>query len=308
MKLKNFLWILLLAAIWGPSFLFIKVAVQEIPPITLVMARVALASLTLFLIIRAQGRKLPPLGRVWFHFAFMGFFAHALPFVLFSWGELHVDSALASILNGTTPLFTVILAHFLVADDRMTPIKLVGTLLGFAGLVALVMPSLLAGVRVETWGLLGMAVAAICYAVTIIYSRQHLRGLPPLVAPAAQLMMAAIFLLPVSLVVERPYTLPFPSLPALASLLSLSLLGTAVAFTVYYHILEKMNASELSMVTYLMPVFGVALGVVILGEKLNWNAYLGCALILLGVMTVNGVFRFRGRLSRRQSAAQGVGD
>lgn len=307
MKLKNFLWILLLAAIWGPSFLFIKVAVQDIPPVTMVMARVALASLTLFLIIRAQGRKLPPLGRVWFHFAFMGFFAHALPFVLFSWGELHVDSALASILNGTTPLFTVILAHFLVADDRMTPLKLAGTLLGFAGLVALVAPSLLAGVQVETWGLLGMAVAAICYAVTIIYSRQHLRGLPPLVAPAAQLMMAAIFLLPVSLVVERPYTLPFPSLPALASLLSLSLLGTAVAFTVYYHILEKMNASELSMVTYLMPVFGVALGVVVLGEKLNWNAYLGCALILLGVMTVNGVFRFRWRLLRQQ-AAGGVGD
>ena len=121
-------------------------------------------------------------------------------------------------------------------------------------------------------------------------------------------MMAALFLLPVSLVVERPYTVPFPSLPALASLLSLSLLGTAAAFTLYYHILEKMNATELSMVTYLMPVFGVALGVIVLGETLSWNTYLGCALILLGVMTVNGVVRFRGRLFRRQAAAQGLGD
>lgn len=110
MKLTNFLWILLLAAIWGPSFLFIKVAVAEIPPITLVMSRVALASLALYLILRFQGRNLPRLGRVWRHFAFMGFFANALPFVLFSWGELYVDSALASILNGTTPLFTVVLA------------------------------------------------------------------------------------------------------------------------------------------------------------------------------------------------------
>lgn len=308
MKLKNFLWILLLAAIWGPSFLFIKVAVQEIPPVTLVAARVALASFTLFLIVRAQGRRLPPWGRVWRHFAFMGLFAHALPFVLFSWGEMHVDSALASILNGTTPLFTVILAHFLVADDRMTPLKLAGTLLGLAGLVALVVPSLLAGIQAETWGLLGMAVAAVCYAITIIYSRQHLRGLPPLVAPTAQLMMAAIFLLPVSLVLDKPFTLALPGWPALGGLLGLSLWGTAVAFAVYYHILEKMNATDLAMVTYLIPIFGIALGVIVLGETLSWNVYLGCALILLGVMTVNGVFQFRWRALRRQAAARGLGD
>ena len=308
MKLKNFLWILLLAATWGPSFLFIKVAVQDIPPFTLVMTRVGLASLTLYLIVRSQGRRLPPLGRVWLHFAFMGLFANALPCGLCSWGELHVDSAMASILNGTTPLFTVVLAHFLVADDRMTPLKLVGTLLGFAGLIALVAPSLLGGVQVETLGLLGMAVAAICYAITIIYSRKHLRGLPPLVAPTAQLMMAAIFLLPVSLVVERPYTLSFPSLPALASLLSLSLLGPALAFAIYYHVLEKVNATDLSMVTYLIPIFGIALGVIVLGERLTWNVYLGFALILLGVMIVNGVFRFRWRWLRQQPAAGGAGD
>ncbi|MCA9979096.1 MAG: DMT family transporter [Anaerolineales bacterium] len=308
MRLKNFLWILLLAAIWGPSFLFIKVAVQDIPPVTLVMARVALASLTLYLIVRAQGRRLPQLGRVWRHFAFMGFFAHALPFVLFSWGELHVDSAMASILNGTTPLFTVILAHFLVADDRMTPLKLAGTLLGFVGLMALVAPSLLGGVQVETLGLLGMAVAAVCYAITIIYSRQHLRGLPPLVAPTAQLMMAAIFLLPISLIVDKPYSLAMPGWPALAGLLGLSLLGTAVAFAVYYHILEKSSATELSMVTYLIPVFGIALGVIVLGEQLTWNIYLGFAFILLGVMTVNGVFRFRWLWLRQHAVARGVGD
>jgi drug/metabolite transporter (DMT)-like permease len=227
MKLKNFLWILLLAAIWGPSFLFIKIAVQELPPITLVAVRVGLASLTLYLILRAQGRNLPRLGRVWRHFAFMGLFANALPFVLFSWGELYVDSALASILNGTTPIFTVILAHFLVADDRMTPTKLVGTLLGFGGLLIIVAPTLAAGIRAETLGLLAMATAAVCYAVTIIYSRRHLRGLQPLVAPTAQLLMATLFLLPISLVLDQPYTLPLPSLPVIGAILALSLSSNA---------------------------------------------------------------------------------
>jgi drug/metabolite transporter (DMT)-like permease len=305
MNLKNFLWILLLAAVWGPSFLFIKVAVQDIPPLTLVMSRVGLAALVLYLILRIQGGNLPRLGRVWFKFAFMGFLANALPFVLFSWGELYVDSALASILNGTTPIFTVIFAHFLVAEDRMNPTKFAGTLLGFIGLLLLVAPSLMAGVRAETLGILAMALAAVCYAVTIIFSRQHLRGLPPLVAPTAQLMMATLFLLPLSLLIDRPYQLALPGWQAVGGLLGLSLLGTAVGFVLYYHILEKVNATSLSMVTYLIPVFGVALGVIVLGEQPGWNAYLACLFIILGVMTVNGVLRFNWRLLRRQVASRG---
>lgn len=293
MSFRNFLWILLLAAVWGPSFLFIKVGVRDIPPLTFVMARVGLASIMLYLLLRLQGRKLPRLGRIWLHFAFMGLFANALPFVLFSWGELYVDSALASILNGTTPIFTVVLAHFLVADDRLTPMKLVGTTLGFAGLLVLVTPSFTGGIQAEALGLLAMALAAICYAVTIIYARRFLRGQRPLVAPTAQLFMAAIFLLPLSLVVDKPYALPFPSFPSLGSLLALAFLGTAIAFTIYYHILEKMNATSLSTVTYVIPVFGVALGITILGERPPWTAYLGCFLIILGVMTVNGVFKIK---------------
>ncbi|MEJ2748868.1 MAG: DMT family transporter, partial [Anaerolineae bacterium] len=166
----------------------------------------------------------------------------------------------------------------------------------------------LVGVQVETWGMLGMAVAAICYAITIIYARQNLRGLPPLVAPTAQLLMAALFLLPVSLIVDRPYTLALPGWPALGGLLGLSLWGTAVAFAVYYHILEKLSATELSMVTYLIPIFGIVLGVVVLGEQLTWNIYLGFAFILLGVMTVNGLFRWRRPLLKQQTIPRGLGD
>ncbi|NJN99114.1 MAG: EamA family transporter [Anaerolineales bacterium] len=291
MKLRNFLWLLFLAALWGPSFLFIKVAVAEIPPLTLAMGRVAVAGILLYLILRLQGRNLPPLGRVWLHFAFAGLVQNAIPFVLFGWGEQYIDSALAAILNGTTPLFTLLLAHFFTSDDRLTPTKAVGTLIGFGGLALLIAPSLIGGVKATTWGLIAVAVAATCYGIAIVYGRHHLRGLPPLVAPTAQMLLATLFLMPVSLGLEQPFRLAMPSWPAIASLLALGIFGTGIAFMVYYLIMERTSATYVSMVTYLVPVFGVILGVVVLGEQLSWNAYLGCALILLGVMIVNGIFR-----------------
>lgn len=294
MNLKNFLWLLLLAAVWGPSFLFIKVAVAEIPPVTLVAGRVGLAAVLLYLILKLQGRALPGKGVIWRHFAVMGLVSNAVPFVLFSWGEQHIDSALAAIMNGTTPLFTIVLAHFFTADDRLTPVKAAGTLLGFGGLALLIAPSLQQGVRVQTWGIIALAVAAACYGVSIIYSRRHLRGLPPLVAPTAQLLMATVYLLPLSLLIDSPWRLPILSWPALGSWVVLGIVGTALGFVIYYRILERMNATALSMVTYLMPVIGVFLGVVVLNERLTWHSCAGCALILLGVMTVNGVFTLAG--------------
>jgi drug/metabolite transporter (DMT)-like permease len=220
----------------------------------------------------------------------MGVVSNALPFVLFCWGEQHIDSALAAILNGTTPLFTILLAHWFTQDDHLTPAKFAGVLLGFGGLVLLILPSLTDGVQATTWGLLAITVAAASYGVAIVYSRNHLRGLPPLIGPAAQLTMAAIYLLPLSLFIERPFSLPLPSWQALASLLMLAIFGTALAFIIYYRIMEYTSASYLSMVTYLVPVVGVVLGVVVLEEQLSWHAYAGCALVLLGVMAVNGLF------------------
>ncbi len=299
MGFKNFLWLLFLACLWGPSFIFIKVAVGDIPPLTLVTGRVGIAAVILYGVLLLQGRALPRPGPIWKHFAVMAFFSNALPFVLFSWGELHIDSALAAILNGTTPLFTMVLAHFFVADDRVTPAKLVGMLLGFGGLFVLIAPSLLGGVTATTWGLIAVTGAAASYGVALVYARNTLRGVPPLVVPAAQLIIATLMILPLALWVEQPLSLPTPSWPALGSLLALAVLGTAVAFVVYYYILERTSATYLSTVTYLVPVFGVVLGVLVLSEDLQWNAYAGCALILVGVMVVNGVF---GRLNRRRPA------
>jgi drug/metabolite transporter (DMT)-like permease len=303
MGFRNFLWLMFLASLWGPSFLFIKVAVGEISPLTLVTGRVGLAALLLYVILRWQGGNLPKFGAIWKHFAIVGFFSNALPFVLFSWGEQYIDSALAAILNGTTPLFTIVLAHLFTADDRLSPVKATGTLIGFSGLVLLISPSLLGGIQLTTWGLLAVATAAFSYGIGIVYTRNHLRGLPRLVAPTAQLTMATLYMLPLSLIIEQPFRQPMPSWPAVASLAALSVLGTALAFVIYYFLLEQTSATYVSMVTYLAPVIGVVLGVAILGEQLNWITYAGCALIVLGVMVVNGIFKNISWRSKTSDAA-----
>lgn len=290
MALRNFLWLLLLAALWGPSFLFIKVAVEDIPPLTLVLARVGIAAILLNLILRSQGRSLPKFGPIWKHVAFMALIHNAVPFALYNWSEQYIDSALAAIFNGVTPLFTIILAHLFVKDDRLTLAKVIGVLIGFGGLFLLIAPSLFEGVRATSLGLIAAAAAAASYGVAMVYSRLYLRGLPPLVAPTAQLSLAALYMLPVSLWFERPFSLAAPSWMAWGSLFVLAVFGTAVAFVVYYRIIEQTSATFVSMVTYMIPVFGIGLGVMVLGEQLDWNAYLGCGLILVGVMIVNGVF------------------
>jgi drug/metabolite transporter (DMT)-like permease len=291
MALNNFLWLVVLAALWGPSFLFIKVAVAEIPPLTLVAGRVGIAAALLLAMLRLQGGSLPKSRRLWMHFAVVGLFSNALPFALFSWGELYIDSALAAILNGTTPLFTMVLAHFFIADDRLSPVKVAGALLGFGGLALLIAPSLMGGVQATTLGLLAVTAAAASYGIAIVYTRQNLRGLPPLVGPVAQLTMASIYIVPLALIIEQPYRLPMPSWAAAGSLLTLAVFGTAVAFIVYYRLMERTSATYVSMVTYVVPVFGLALGIIVLAERPAWNAYAGCALILAGVMIVNGVFK-----------------
>lgn len=301
---KNLLLLILLAALWGPSFLFIKVAVEDIPPLTLVLGRVAIGATFLLIVLWAGGRRLPRERRLWRHLAVVAMLHNALPWVLLSWGEQYIDSALASILNGTTPIFTIILAHFLVPGDRLTASKMLGVLLGFAGLFLLILPSLADGAQASTWGLIAVTAAAAIYGVAMIYSRNHLRGLPPLVAPASQLLLATAYMAPLALLFDRPWALPLPSTAALLSLLLLGILGTGLAFIVYYRLLETANPTYISMVTYVIPIFGVILGVIVLGEQLTWYALAGFAFILLGVMVVNGLFANLAGLQRSSGTSE----
>lgn len=305
MKLKNFLLLVLLASLWGPSFLFIKVAVEEIPPLTMVLGRVATGALVLLFLLRLQGSRLPKWGPVWKHIAVVALIHNAIPFVLFSWGEQYIDSALAAILNGTVPFFTIILAHFFAQNDRITPVKLVGILVGFAGMVLLALPSFGDGLQATSWGMLAVTAASFLYGVAIVYTRNNLRGLQPLAAPTGQMIIASLYMLPLSLLIDRPYLLPMPSLAALGSMLALGVLGTAAAFTVYYKLLERASASYVSMTTYIIPVFGVILGAIVLKEAITWERVAGCALILVGVMIVNGLASSI-RIDRRKTAEQPI--
>ncbi len=305
MKNKNLLLLILLALLWGPSFLFIKVAVQDFPPVTLVAIRLTLAAVFLYATLLLNGRKLPREWATWRKFIFMGFFANALPFFLFSYGEQFADSGAASILNGTTPIFTVVFANFLIADERFTKRRVGGVLLGFAGILFILYPDLLAMIAGRglqggpvTLGLLAFIGASICYGIAISYSRANLRGLAPLVGPASQLICASAITLPVALLVERPFNLS-PEMPAVASAIALGLFGTAIAYLVYYRLLDSVSATFLSFVTYLLPPIGVLLGVVFLNEKPGWYSFAGLVLIILGVMVINGTFSL---FARRQTA------
>jgi len=296
MKLKNFALLLVLAALWGPSFFLIKIAVAEIPPISLVLVRVGLAAVILIVILRIEGRGLPRPGIIWGHIAVVALFWNSMPFVLLSWGEQRVDSALASILNGATPVFTALLAHFFTADDRLTQRKITGVVLALSGVTLLVFPTLLGGIQATFLGLLAIVAVSASYAIALVYTRRYLRNLPPLVAPTGQLLLATAYLLPFSLLIDRPFSIAIPSLKAIASVVGLAVFSTVLAFVLYYHLVRRVPATYLSTVTYLIPIFGVLLGVLALKESLAWNAYAGFALILTGVMIVNGVVGELGRL------------
>jgi drug/metabolite transporter (DMT)-like permease len=288
-RFEKLLWLMLLAGLWGSSYLFAKIGVAEIPALTFAMGRAALGASILFIVLRLRGQPLPKRGSIWKHLAVVALIHNALPYVMVAWGAQYIDSGLAAIITGTTPLCTIVLAHFVVADDRLTQTKLTGALVGLGGLLVLVAPSLLSGVRATGAGVVAILVVAVCYAIAVIYSRRHLRGLPPLAAPTAQLMLATLYTLPLSLLIDQPFRSPLPSGLAISALLCVSVLGTASAFIVFYRLVEIASPTHISMVNYLIPIVGATLGVVVLGEQLTWNIYLGFAIILAGVFTANGV-------------------
>ena len=279
---RNVFLLLTLALLWGPSFLFIKVAVKEIGPFTIAMARVLLAGMLLLILLLMQKERLPGRGRVWFDLLIMSVLTHVFPFVAIGFGELYIDSAVAAILNGTTPIFTLVLAHF--SGERINTSKLLGVLLGFGGIIVLVLPDMLGGMKASLAGIGAVMAAAISYGCAIIFSRRRLLGLPRLVAPTYQLLFAAVFLVPLGFIFESPTEALFEaSKGALYSVLALSLFGTALAFVIYYRLAETAESTFISLVTFLMPIVGVILGVMVLKENLSIYTYAGFGLILAAI-------------------------
>lgn len=295
MKSKTWLWIILLALLWAPAFLFMKVAVQEIPPFTLVAGRVLLAAVALTVVMWQQKRRFPRFGAIWGRFAVLGLFLNVLPYILISWGEQYVDSGLASLLIGTDPLFTMVIAHFFIANDRLTPTKILGVVVGFGGLGLLVAPQVIDGISATFGGITAVVLAAISYGMGGVYAKMYQPKTNPLVTTSAQLWLATLFLLPVSLLWERPFTLPMPSITAITAVVALAIICTALTHVIYLWLLRSTKVTQLAMIAYLVPVIGLILGIVVLGERPGWHAYLGGALILVGVMIINGRLSFKGQ-------------
>jgi drug/metabolite transporter (DMT)-like permease len=282
-------WLLLvvLSLLWGGSFFFAEVALAELPPMTVVLARIGLAALALNLLVLASGRRLPRSPRLWSAFLVMGALNNLLPFSLIVWGQTQIASGLAAILNATTPLFTVVLAHVLTRDERLTPARLAGVAAGLAGVVLMIGPAALGGAGAGVLAQLACLAAALCYALAGIFGRRF-RGQPPLITATGQVSAGALMVLPLALLADQPWTLPAPGAMTVAALAGLALLSTALAYVIYFRILAAAGATNLLLVTFLIPISALLLGTWLLHEMVMPRQLAGMALIGLGLAAIDG--------------------
>lgn len=294
MRSKQWVLFALLSLAWGASFLFIKLALVELSPLMIGFVRLVIASATMWIIAAATGRW-PRFGRrTWLTLAAMGLFNNSLAFVLIPWGEQYIPSSLAAILNSTVPLFTIVLAHFVVADERLTNRRVGGLVIGFSGVVALMAPqsggsgSDLSNLD-SLLGSLAIVVASVCYAIATVIGRRNLRGEQPVLTSATQVSFGALWLLPLALLSGDLSSLSSVSPFIWASMLWLGAVGSGLAYLLYFMLLREVGATQVVVVTYVLPFIGVALGVLLLNEPLTWSMIAGLGLILAGLIAINGV-------------------
>lgn len=281
--------LLALAVLWGGSFFFNGVAVRDLPSFTLVWLRVAVAAAALLAVLKLRGERMPRQGRVWAGFFGMGLLNNVLPFVLIVWGQHRIASGLAAILNATTPLFTVLVAHLLTPDEKLTPLKAAGVVVGFAGAAVMIGPDALGGLGTGVAAQLACLAAALSYAFAGIFGRRFKRmGVAPVTTAAGQVCASAVLLFPVMLLLDRPWTLAPPHAATWGAVLGVGLLSTALAYVLYFRILAAAGATNLLLVTFLIPVSAILLGALVLGEVLRGRHALGMALIAAGLACIDG--------------------
>lgn len=279
--------LVILAAIWGSSFLFIKVGVRAFAPLHVALGRMIFGTAVLLAFLALRGESLPRGRQVWGHLAVAGVFGNALPFFLFAWGETKVSSVLAGIWNGTTPLLTMIVAFSVLPEERPDRDKVIGLSVGFLGVLLIVGPWRGVGGG-EFLGNLACLAAAACYGIAFPYMRKYLarRGESPLALAGGQLLCGTVQLgVIASLVAGVPGS--YPLRPVL-SVVALGVLGTGIAYVINYGIIRDAGATAASTVTYLLPIFATVVGMVFLGERLTWNQPVGAAVVLSGVAISQG--------------------
>jgi drug/metabolite transporter (DMT)-like permease len=279
--------LILLSIIWGGGFVLAKIAVGALPPFTVVLGRVVIAAAVLHLLVLATGRRMPADLGLWRDFLVMGLLNNAIPFSLIFWGQQEIGSGLAAILNAATPLFTVLVAQAFTSDEKASPAKLAGVVLGMIGVALMIGLDFAAGLGRHLPAELAVVGATISYAFAGVFGRRF-RGQPPLVVAAGQLSGSALLILPMALLVDRSWTLPLPGSGTWAALIGLAVFSTALAYVIFFRILARAGATNLLLVTFLIPVSALLLGIAFLGETLSRHHLAGMALIGLGLAAIDG--------------------
>ncbi|MFN2489088.1 MAG: DMT family transporter [Actinomycetota bacterium] len=267
---------------WGSSFLLIKVAVEAFSPLQIVFGRVLLGAAVLLVLVAASGLRLASEASTWKQLTVMGTVSNIIPFALITWGEQRITSGLAAILNSTTPLFTATIAAMFLPGETLKATRVAGIALGFVGVAVIVGVGAEGG---EAVGQLAVVAASLSYGVGFVYARHRLTGrtLSPLELSAGQLVAASALALPLAAldtVVHEPAFTPIATIAVAA----LGMLGTGIAYTLYYRLVQDVGPTSASFVTYLLPIFGVALGRLVLDERLGWNTALGALLVIAGIV------------------------
>jgi drug/metabolite transporter (DMT)-like permease len=290
MSTGDWISLIVLSVVWGGSFFFFKILVAELPVLTIVMLRVVGAAIILLAIVYLTRGSMPSSPTIWASFAIMGIFNNLIPFSLIIWSESHIQSGLASILNATTPLFSVLLAHVLTKDEPLTLNRILGVLIGVVGVAALMGPSALTGLNLTSLAQLACIAASISYAWVAIYGRRFRGlGIPPLVTATGQTVASAIIITPFALWLNRPWTpVHAPSLGVWGAMIGLIVLSTVFAYVLYFRILVSAGATNVVLVTFLTPVSALLLGRFILQERLSSAALIGMLLIFGGLAAIDG--------------------
>lgn len=279
--LANILMLLALATLWGSSYTFIKVGVETIPPVTLIAVRTLIAATILVSVIKLRGLSLPRDASTWRKFLFQACLNSVVPFTLIAWAEQSVDAGLATILNSTTPIFTFLLAVIVVRHEAVTARKIFGVVAGLAGVCLIIGTEALSGFGDQLPAQFAILLASMAYAGAAIFGR-NFKGLDPMMPAAGSMICGAIILIPVSLIVDRPWTLS-PSAASIGALLGLSVFSTALAFVIFFRLMQTLGSVGTTAQAYLRVPIGVGIGVVFLGETVTQTAGIGLVCVIAGV-------------------------
>ena len=286
MRPKELGMLILLSIFWGGSFFFAEIALRDFQPFTVVFLRVVLAAIILLGVVYIGGQRMPGSLSVWGAFFVMGALNNAIPFSLIVWGQTRIDSGIASIFNATTPIFTVLLAHLLTTDEKLTIRKLLGVFIGFLGVCIMMVPEIKDGFSWRGLGQLAVLGAAISYSFAGIFGKR-LKNTSAVVNATGMLICSSIMMLPLAIFIDSPWALK-PSLEAMAAVLGMAIVSTAVAYLLYFGILASAGATNVLLVTFLIPISALVLGMGVLGEVIRILEYTGMGCIFLGLILIDG--------------------